>query len=94
MSKQIWKFNVNINADVLKIKMPKNAKILSLQMQNNVPFMWAMVNTENPTESRYFELFATGQPINIMDTEINYIGTFQFNGSMPLVFHLFERILF
>jgi hypothetical protein len=92
MSKQIWKFNININVDVLEIKMPKDAKILSIQMQNNTPFIWAIVNTENSTESRYFELFATGQNID-EDIKRNYIGTIQFNGSMPLVFHLFERTL-
>jgi len=91
--KTIWKFEVI--GDIygkLKLNMPKEAEILSVQIQNERPQIWALVNDEAEIEERFFEIFGTGHNITgDMGVERKYIGTFQlYNGT--LVFHLFERI--
>lgn len=69
------------------VKMPKEAKILTVQVQNGEPQMWALVNPDNETEEVPIRIHGTGH--NIPDADrLAYIGTFQ----MPrygLVFHAF-----
>ena len=90
MKKQIWKFLLFIGKN--EIKMPKGAEILDGQTQNGYPCIWALVNPNNETESRYFEAYTTGQDIHFdMGIERKYIGTFQ-TQSGAFVFHLFERV--
>ena len=72
--------------------MPRGAKILTIQVQNEIPCIWALVNPENEKENRYFEIFRTGQYIPVdIGIERKYINTFQLNGGR-LEFHLFELI--
>lgn len=88
MKKSIWKFTFDIKSKVV-IPMPKGAKILTAQLQEDKPCMWAVVDTENKKEDRYFEIFGTGHPFPV-DIGINrvYINTIQIDN---LVFHIFER---
>jgi len=88
MIKQIWKFPL----DKETIEMPIYAEILTVQTQDNIACIWALVNPQNPKEQRAFEVFGTGIDINFdMGVERKYINTFQLNDG-KLVFHLFERI--
>lgn len=70
------------------IEMPRNAKILCIQVQGCSPQMWAKVDpNETVIESRNFEAISTG--MEFMPTG-DYVGTFQLMGG-SLVFHVFER---
>lgn len=91
MKKTIWKFTFDIE-DKFFIRMPKDAQLLSVQVQAEMPCLWALVDPNNKTEERCFEVFGTGYPINYdMGIDRSYIGTFQAQ-SGAYVFHLFERI--
>ncbi len=81
---QIWKYRVDVGA----IMMPKGAKILTVQMQNDTPYMWAIVDVDAELEERVFEIHGTGHNIRNID-EYEYIGTYIDN---PFVWHLFELI--
>ncbi len=81
---QIWKYKV----DVGTIMMPKGAKILTVQMQNDSPHMWVIVDVDAELEERVFEIHGTGHNIRNID-EYEYIGTYIDN---PFVWHLFELI--
>lgn len=81
--KQIWKYDVHDGS----IRMPIGAKILSVQLQNNRPMMWAIVDPNAETEIRKFEIVGTGMGFNDTNYMYTYIGTFQDN---PFVWHLFE----
>lgn len=71
----------------LDIEMPIGAKILCVQIQNNVPCIWVLADSTLQLEKRTFACFGTGQDIgNISNLE--YIGTCQRGW---LVLHLFER---
>lgn len=76
------------------IKLPKGAEILCVQQdqKTNIPCIWAMIETENEPEERYFELFGTGRGVYCdMGIERKYIGTYQYQKG-EFVGHLFERI--
>jgi hypothetical protein len=88
MKKVIWKFAFPIE-NLFSIEMPKDAKILTVQMQKNMQCIWVMVNTEQKQpEERHFRLIGTGEPFSPEFRE-TYIGTFQRLGG-DFIFHLFE----
>lgn len=69
--------------------LPGGAEILTVQMQNGLPWIWALVSPENTPEMRKFLVVGTGHEITQEKTK--YIGTFQMHGG-SLVFHVFEVI--
>jgi hypothetical protein len=89
--KTIWKFPLEIT-DRPNIPMPGGAEVLSVQVQNGNPCIWAIVNPESPPAARQFRILGTGHPIEnlSLSTDI-FIGTFQLP-SYGLVFHLFEML--
>ena len=91
MEKQIYKYPLT-PVDIQIIKMPKGAEILSLQVQNNVPCIWALVDKTQSEEERYFETFATGERIIFTSrTERTHVGTYQLS-SGRYIFHVFENV--
>ena len=91
MNKQIWEFPITDPANII-IPMPKNAEVLTIQMQGQNPCIWALVEPDNELEKRYFELHGTGHNMRYdIWVERKYINTIQMH-SRKLVFHLFERI--
>lgn len=83
----VWKYPLETLART-SISMPDGATILCLQMQGEIPTLWALVNPPGITKvTRRFRFHGTGHH-NVDDGE-TYIGTVQWpNG---LVFHLFEE---
>ena len=83
----IFKYPLGI-IDIQIVQMPKNAKILCVQVQNNYVQLWALVNEAEPElQNREIAIYGTGNPVPSDAGE--YISTFQYaNGS--LVFHVFE----
>lgn len=67
------------------IEMPRESRILTVQAQNGVPVVWAVVDPAAPTVSRKLLSVATGQHSPGGD----YVNTFQMN-SGALVFHVFD----
>ncbi len=88
--KTIWKFPIAIT-NFTAIEMPLSAEILTVQEQFNEPMMWALVDSDEVTEIRIFELFAIGQQVAEVGEheERVYINTFQTDWG-NYVFHLFE----
>lgn len=85
----IWKFPIHPD-DIIRVQMPKGARILTVQEQHGQPAIWAEVDTEAEKEERLFEVFGTGHEMpNDMGVEREYVGTFQLRGG-ALVFHLYE----
>lgn len=85
--KTIYKYS--IQDDVTFLQLPESAKILSIQVQNGKPFIWALHDTTLPTFTWKFIVIGTGQEIEESGLdEKNYIGTFQMMEGL-LVWHLF-----
>ena len=71
------------------ISMPKHAAILCVQEQQEVPCIWALVNTTMPMEERHFTVYGTGKELPSYPGK--YIGTVQLN-CQSTVLHVFERV--
>jgi hypothetical protein len=84
--KTIWKYQLVIQ-DSQPLTMPKGAEILTVQVQNNIPCIWALVDPDAEIEHREFCMFGTGHDFGLIDYK--YIGTFQIHEGL-LAFHLFE----
>lgn len=88
MAKKIYKYNLAIN-DEQVIYIPL-VKILTVQMQNGSPKLWAIVD-ENVVEIPVqIYIFGTGHELPEID--LNYISSFKSVGDM-FIFHVFyEKI--
>lgn len=86
--KRVYKYPLDIQDEVVVI-MPKGARVLSIQVQNGRPCLWAAVDPREMTlEERRFRIAGTGHPIQD-DVVDGFIGTIQlYDGK--LVFHVFE----
>lgn len=75
------------------IKIPKDAKILTAQIQYDSIMLWAIVNPDNTELDFNFYVAPTGQPfpddINIDD--FIFINTVQIGGG-SLIFHVFKEM--
>lgn len=91
MIKKIFKYQLE-TVDTQDVVMPKGAEVLTIQTQNEVPCIWALVNPDEETETRVFEIFGTGHDVYCdMGVDRKYLGTYQLAGG-ALIFHAFERI--
>jgi hypothetical protein len=82
--KVIWKFPLAMQGTQL-VMMPKAAAILSVQLQNDLPCIWAMVDGDAEKEPRSIHIYGTGHALT--DRKVQFIGTIQMGS---LVFHVFE----
>jgi len=97
MKKSILKFQLD-QTDTQTLQMPKDAVILSLQVQNDNPVLYALVNpapdfefeeNENADkESRTFRLFETAEDFD--DDNLIFIGTVMLEFG-KYVLHVFEE---
>lgn len=84
----IWKFPIDLSQGPrVAIDMPMDAKILTLQVQNGVPCLWALVDPSAPIETKPFVVVGTGHEKPIHATA--YVGTWQ---DGPFVWHLFAEL--
>lgn len=86
MKKTIWKYS--LPQQVSFLEMPKGAEILTVQPQNGVPCIWAIVDPDAPLEDRVFVSVTTGGYVPV-NSNPKYIGTYQLY-DQQLVLHLFE----
>lgn len=86
--KTIYKYPIEIT-DSQVIKLPKEYRVLTVQIQNNNPFLWALVDTDNDLEDAEILIIGTGHGIQNIET-MEYISTIQVNNG-KLIFHVFRR---
>lgn len=81
---------MRISLGLITVRMPMEAKILTVQVQYDVPYLWALVDPASEMEERRFRMFMTGQPIEeVIAEDMTYVGTVQMQGGVFVV-HLFE----
>jgi len=87
--KRVYKYPIDIT-DNQYVAMPKNAQILTAQVQNGKPCLWALVDPNAKIEERTIRIAGTGHSISDEEAcRLVYVATLQMhNGS--LVFHVFE----
>lgn len=73
------------------LELPEFTEILTIQMQQSKPFIWALVKPQAPLVKRTFVVIATGEDLPVLDDGIYiYVGTFQ--QADIFVWHVFEVI--
>lgn len=89
MTTMIWKFRFPAWPPAkFTLEMPLASFVLSVQLQDAGPVMWAIVDPTLPLQKREFRTVATGQPLDLPDAKIGrFLGTLQL--SMGLVVHVF-----
>jgi hypothetical protein len=88
---RIFKYPLEPDAKFM-LQMPKNARILSLVNQGGLPFLYALVDEDQPIEPRVFRATTTGDVFN--PEILEFIGTLQLGGEKEgqewYALHLFE----
>lgn len=74
--------------DRQRVMMPKDAKILSIQLQHEKLCIWAEVHDELQLEERKFLVFGTGNPLRVGCND-TFLGTVQ-TRSGAIVWHIYE----
>jgi len=82
----IQEYKLNIGKTTLS--MPKGSEILSVQMNNGVIAIWALVNKDEPTEERCFDIYGNGHEIKC-EHKMQFLATVQ-TTSGKLTWHIFE----
>lgn len=91
---KIFKYPLSRTTDLTQINLPKGAEILHVDVQDDRPQIWALIDSDLPaheTELRSFKLVGTGHEIDIPKDKLRFIGTFFLQGR-AYVFHVFEVI--
>ena len=86
MAKVIFKYPVQI-ADEFIIDMPQGAEILTVQAQNGLPYIWALVDDTALLKPYQFAVIGTGNPMP--SYPVGYLGTVRLG---PFVWHIFEMV--
>ena len=81
----IWKYTIPIEGE-FHLEIPRDAQILSVQVQHNEPCIWVLVDPKAHTVTTPFRIYGTGHPIKGYPG--HFIGTFQTHGG-DFVWHLF-----
>ena len=85
--KTIWKYQIQ-TTDYQDIEMPIEAQILTVQVQNGEPCLWALIDPDQKRGIRQIRIIGTG---HIIDNSIDeYLGTYQLRDG-ALVFHVFDQ---
>ena len=87
MARKIYKFPLGqVNRTVAVAEMPWGARVLDVQLQDDVHVAWAEIDSEETRlVRRRFHLFYTGMVIPA-DSALTYLRTDQRDG---LVFHIY-----
>lgn len=85
--KEIWKFEVGPRFS--DVEMPRDARVLSAQVQHGKLCVWALVNPENTKVKRQFLVLGTGHPAGAVETlNLIFVDTVQMDGG-AYIFHVF-----
>ena len=82
--KTIYKYT--LDSQDCTLQLPKGAEILTVELQNQIPTLWALVNPMTVTEERHICIVGTGWQV---EDNMKYITTY-IDGYF--VWHVFELI--
>lgn len=79
----VHKYQIDV-VDSISVKTSRNARLLHVAKLNEVPFLWALVDTEEPLVSRRIFVCGTGREVPFGAI---YVGTFHED---HFVWHVFD----
>lgn len=92
MNKVIWKQALDI-VDVQTISIPEGAEVLSCAIQENLPTIWFLLDTDPVPvmKGRTFFICGTGRVFDAYEAPLKFIGTCH-DDRLGLVWHIFEMV--
>lgn len=88
MMLEVWKFKLEET-----IEMPKGARIIHVGFQRGTLYVWALVDSTAPKETRNFLIYSTGDVFPIKEgisaEMLSHLGTFLLDED-KIVVHVFE----
>jgi hypothetical protein len=89
--KKIFKYRLPF-MEVAKVELPVGARVIRIDGLDGALWLWAIVDTEAPIESRTFHLFKTGAAMpDDIDTYF-YRGCGAIFVQMELMMYVFEKV--
>lgn len=89
----IYKYSLAIDIkEMQQIQLPQKGKILRIDMEGKQPVLSVFVETEAVIETRFFEMFQTGQEIYNSKHKRVYIGSFLLANEIIRI-HVFELFI-
>lgn len=86
MSHYVYKFRLMPGTPV-RVEMPKYSHVVHVGSQDDGPVLWAIVDTEQPMETREFWVYGTGHLIDVERPKV-HVGSCHTEAG--LVWHVFE----
>lgn len=84
--KVIYKYKLGFSSQSV-VMMPKDSKILDIQIQDNIICLWAIVDPKKELKGRVFQIYGTGHELISGLKNKKYITTVQCGS---YVWHIFE----
>jgi hypothetical protein len=82
----VWKFGPLVLTTEQTVKLPRDAEMLTVDIQDDTMFLWALCEPENALVPRTILIYGTGHFVGEI---VRYINSFQLHDG-ALVFHVFE----
>ena len=89
--KRIFKYELLV-ADIQTIDTHTYFEPLSIEMQNEKPVLYAIIDDETPKQNVVLRTYGTGVQLDDYETRDHYIGTYMLMGG-DLVYHVFKHIV-
>tara|TARA_R110000796_G_scaffold30122_14_gene80785 strand:- start:4191 stop:4529 length:339 start_codon:yes stop_codon:yes gene_type:complete len=87
---RIWKYQMPIS-EQFEMVLPKGAQILRTQGEGGYLWMWALVNTTEGDEVRYFHSFKAGGELPEDLSSFTYVGMASIYIQAELMLYIFEE---
>ncbi len=86
----IFKYQMPV-LEQFEMKLPYGAMIIRMESQGGMFWLWALVDTNAPIETRKFRAFKTGAPVP-PDLKLQYLGFCAVFVQMELGLYIFEEL--
>lgn len=88
---RIYKFALPLQEEV-SLELPKDSKIIRVDVIDGLPFLWAICNTKNSAEVIHLEMYKTGQEFKSYSENLQYLGTCKLFIGQELCLYIFKKL--